>query len=181
MAKTQIGQGLELDRQRVSLVELTRKVVEDQRRTTNKHHIQLFVESPELTGFWDATRLERVVTNLVSNAFKYSPDGGEIEVTISQEKRDGEDIAVVRVRDHGLGIPTAEIPRIFDRFYRASNARSKVGGIGVGLASAKQIVEQHGGTIEVESEEGLGSTFTIKLPTRYDLRCIDAEKTNRAP
>jgi signal transduction histidine kinase len=70
---------------------------------------------------------------------------------------------VLSVRDEGIGIPADDLPRIFDRFHRSRNVR-RVSGTGIGLSSTLQIVEQHGGTIEVESEEGVGSTFTLRLP-----------------
>jgi signal transduction histidine kinase len=72
--------------------------------------------------------------------------------------------AVLAVRDEGIGIPAADLPRVFERFYRASNAASQVRGTGLGLAGVRQIVEEHGGTIEVVSTEGRGSTFTVRLP-----------------
>jgi signal transduction histidine kinase len=72
--------------------------------------------------------------------------------------------AVLRVRDQGIGIPPADLPRIFERFYRATNVAGQIQGSGIGLAGSRQVVEQHGGTIVVESREGAGSTFTVRLP-----------------
>jgi signal transduction histidine kinase len=118
--------------------------------------------------------LERVLGNLLSNAIKYSPDGGEIAVTVEVEGRkgggtegggDGEgEWAVLTVRDEGVGIPAGEVPKLFERFFRASNVAGRIAGTGVGLAGARQIVAQHGGTIAVASEEGRGSAFTVRLP-----------------
>jgi signal transduction histidine kinase len=71
---------------------------------------------------------------------------------------------VVRVRDRGLGIPAADLPYVFERFHRASNVSGQIGGTGLGLAGARHIVEQHGGSIGVESEEGRGTTVTVRLP-----------------
>jgi signal transduction histidine kinase len=101
-----------------------------------------------------------VLSNLLDNAVKYSPDGGPISVRVA---RDGE-WAVLEVADHGIGIPSSDSMRIFERFQRASNVERRIGGTGIGLASARHIVESHGGTIAVRSEEGAGSTFVIRLP-----------------
>ncbi|HEV2125337.1 MAG TPA: HAMP domain-containing sensor histidine kinase, partial [Chloroflexota bacterium] len=117
-------------------------------------------ECPSIIGNWDAPRIERVVDNLLSNALKYSPDGGEILVRVTRE----EGCAILSVRDQGVGIPAPDLPRIFDRFTRARNVIGRFGGSGIGLAASHQVVTQHGGQILVESEEGNGSIFTIRLP-----------------
>jgi two-component system phosphate regulon sensor histidine kinase PhoR len=110
----------------------------------------------------DAARLGQVVVNLVHNAVKFSPDGGD--VTVAVRNVDGE--AVVSIADHGVGIPRAAQPRIFERFYKVDRARvrGETGGTGLGLAIARHIVEQHGGRIWVESTEGAGSTFSFAVP-----------------
>jgi signal transduction histidine kinase len=102
-----------------------------------------------------------VVKNLVSNAIKYSPSGGRIDVVIRQ---DGESL-VLSIADQGLGIPSEDIPYLFTKFYRAGIAqRSGIGGTGLGLALAKEAVEVHHGTISVESEVGIGTRFIVTLP-----------------
>jgi signal transduction histidine kinase len=114
---------------------------------------------------WDAVRLARVLDNLVGNAIKYSPEGGPIVVTISRETTAaGTRWAVLSVRDQGVGIPPSDLPHVFERFYRGRNITAEIAGTGIGLASARQIVEQHTGTISVESHAGQGSTFTVRLP-----------------
>jgi signal transduction histidine kinase len=113
---------------------------------------------------WDPTRLERVIANLLNNAVKYSPEGGDIELSLSRQEGDGEMCAVLRVRDHGIGVPAADLPHIFERFRRAGNVEGRISGTGLGLASARHIVEQHGGVISVESREGEGALFTVRLP-----------------
>ena len=121
--------------------------------------VEIFTElSPlEITG--DSERLAQVVTNLLTNAIQYNlPDG---EVRVKLESQNG--LAVLTVSDTGAGIPTEDLPRVFERFYRADKSRS-TGGNGLGLAIAKAIVEAHGGTIEVASEENAGTTFTVRLP-----------------
>ena len=111
-------------------------------------------------GVWDARRLGRVLSNLLDNAIKYSPQGGPIEVRLA---RDGQ-WASLEVADHGLGIPIDQQDRVFERFQRASNVLTRIGGTGIGLASVRHILESHGGFITVTSQEGAGSTFTVRLP-----------------
>ena len=122
---------------------------------------------PSVRG--DAARLGQVVVNLVHNAIKFSPDGGE--VTIRTGVEDGQ--VKVSIEDHGIGIPRAAIDRIFERFYKVDRARLRAeagGGTGLGLAIARHVVEQHGGRIWVESREGAGSTFAFTLPAADESR-----------
>jgi len=107
----------------------------------------------------DRTRLEQVAANLIDNALKYTPAGGRVDVEVLA---DGER-ARIRVRDTGLGIRPDELPRIWDRLFRGDTSRSERG-LGLGLSLVKAVVEAHGGTVEVESEPGQGSVFTISLP-----------------
>jgi len=117
--------------------------------------------SPNLpTVLADAERAQQVITNLVHNAIKFTPSGGQ--VTLSAQPV-GEEM-ILSVRDTGVGIPADDLPRIFERFYKADRARSG-GGTGLGLAIAKHIVQAHGGRIWAESVEGKGSTFYVALPT----------------
>jgi signal transduction histidine kinase len=110
-----------------------------------------------------------VVSNLLSNAVKYSPAGGSVDVVVDRFDDAGKRWATVRVVDRGIGIAEKDRARIFEWFGRGKNAiRAGVQGIGIGLAGARRIVEQHGGSMEVESEENQGSTFTVRLP--LDLR-----------
>ncbi len=110
----------------------------------------------------DRDRLKQVLLNLVGNAIQYTPQGGEVILSLAKI---GEQARII-VRDTGPGIPAEDLPFIFERFYRAekSRTRSKAGGFGLGLSIAQWIVENHGGTIEVESKEGGGTTFAIWLP-----------------
>jgi two-component system, OmpR family, phosphate regulon sensor histidine kinase PhoR len=108
----------------------------------------------------DEARLGQVIVNLVHNAVKFSPDGGEVRVTVGRTP-DAVEVAVV---DHGIGIAPADRDRVFERFYKADRARVRGGGTGLGLAIARHIVEGHGGRIRVESEEGRGSTFSFTIP-----------------
>ena len=131
----------------------------------DRQGVTLRVEAPDglppIRG--DAARLGQVVVNLVHNAVKFSPDGGEILVRAGHE---GTDI-VTSIQDHGVGIPRDAQDRVFERFYKVDRARMRAeagGGTGLGLAIARHVVEQHGGRIWVESSEGSGSTFSFALP-----------------
>jgi two-component system phosphate regulon sensor histidine kinase PhoR len=109
----------------------------------------------------DEDRLGQVLVNLLHNAVKFSPNGGEIVVGVS-EMDSG---VVVSVRDPGIGVPRADMARIFERFYKVDRARVRGrGGTGLGLSIARHVVEMHGGRIWVESEEGEGSTFSFAIP-----------------
>ena len=126
------------------------------------HGIRLSVSCPpELKALLSSSLMEQAVVNLLDNAIKYSEDGNEVSVTAEAA---GERI-VIRVRDRGCGIEKKHLPRLFERFYRVDNARSrKLGGTGLGLAIVKHIVLAHGGEVRVTSTPGAGSEFTIDLP-----------------
>ena len=109
----------------------------------------------------DAVKLQQVIYNVIDNAIKYTPRGGEVHCAVSRSGR----MAVLRIADTGEGIPAEDLPHIFDRFYRVDKARSReTGGTGLGLSIVKQIVLSHGGSITPESTLGKGTTFTIQLP-----------------
>ena len=109
----------------------------------------------------DPDKLSQAVINLLSNALKYTPAGGAVDVSVDVSPSGTE----IRVADTGIGIPSQDIPRVFERFYRADNSRSRAtGGAGIGLSIAKAIVESHGGTISAASQPGRGSEFLITLP-----------------
>lgn len=113
--------------------------------------------------FWDEDRINEVLGNLLSNAFKFTPRDGAVDLEVTSS---GERVTVV-VRDSGAGIETEQIPRIFDKFFQANNqAQAATKGTGLGLAIAKEVVEAHGGTISAESVLGKGSAFTVKLPVK---------------
>jgi signal transduction histidine kinase len=112
----------------------------------------------------DADRIEQVLVNLLDNAIKYSPEGERITVAIDEGSPTPEMVSVA-VRDRGLGIPAGDLPRVFERFYRVDQARSRDrGGSGLGLSIAKAIVQAHGGEITLRSEEGQGTTVRFTLP-----------------
>jgi two-component system OmpR family sensor kinase len=111
----------------------------------------------------DPLRIEQVLTNLVDNAIKHSPQGGAIDVSLS---RVGEEQVEVVVRDHGPGVPPQHRAHIFERFYQANSTMGYSAGMGLGLYISREIVELHGGTIEAQFPEGGGSRFVVRLPAR---------------
>jgi signal transduction histidine kinase len=155
--------GLALSRSPVDLAEVAQRVIDEHRSLSSNHELRLVRHGVERIGQWDARRLERVVGNLISNAIKYSPNGGEIVVTVGEEHDNGQVLASVSVRDCGLGIRPDELDRVFRRFERGSNV-ADIPGNGIGLAYARDVAAQHGGAITVTSELGQGSTFTLRLP-----------------
>jgi signal transduction histidine kinase len=164
VARLRMGGRLVLERHPTDLVALAVLMAAEAGITTNRHEVTVQSDVGSLVGQWDAFRLERVIGNLLTNAIKYSPDGGEIRIEIRREERDGAPWAVMMVRDRGLGIPAADLPRVFERFHRGRNVLGRIRGAGIGLFGARQIVMQHGGEIGVESREGEGSAFTVALP-----------------
>lgn len=164
LSRLQTGQGLQLNRRPVDLVALVSHTVAEYGEEADSDRFTVQSQTPQLVGTWDADRLERVLSNLLSNAMKYSPGSAPITVAVRTEEAGGTKWAVLSVQDRGIGIPPEDLPHIFERFHRGRNVGRETLGTGIGLAGAKQIVEQHGGMIEVASEEGAGSTFTIRLP-----------------
>ncbi len=164
VARLQAGRSLTLERRPTDLVALARQVVAEYQPANPSHRLSVETPAPALVGLWDSFRLERVLDNLLSNAVKYSPHGGPIDVRVRQERDD----AVLEVVDHGLGIPAAALPRLFERFHRADNVGATQG-TGLGLVGVRRIVEEHGGTVDIHSQEGQGTTVTIRLPREQEL------------
>ena len=124
----------------------------------------------------DGDRIEQVLVNLLTNAIKYSPQGGEIEVIVREQME--RQAALISIRDQGIGIPQAEQARIFGRFFRASNAEAiLISGTGLGLYLCRELVLQHEGQIWFESQEGAGSTFFVRLPLMSDYLRIRCRRT----
>ena len=160
---SRIQQGrLELRQEVVDLVSLVEQVLDRfDCAAERKPAPQISLEAaPTIIGAWDPSRLDQVVTNLISNALKYSPEGSEVRVSLQQSNSH----AVLVVSDQGIGIAPDDRKRLFQPFVRSDVARSSVGGSGLGLYITARIVEQHGGDIRVQSEPGNGSTFTVLLP-----------------
>jgi PAS domain S-box-containing protein len=162
MARLQAGV-LELHPEPADLVPLVQRVVTQLQLTTERHTIILVPSVERLVLSIDPRRMEQVFSNLVSNAIKYSPEGGPIEVTIAEDSERQE--ALLSVRDHGIGIPSQQQAQIFQRSVQADNTRAYgIEGTGLGLYLCRALVERHGGRIWCESVEGQGSTFFIALP-----------------
>jgi len=155
------------------LVALVQRTVEHVRMTTSHHTLTMVTTLPSLVVDADPVRIERVLSNLIGNAIKYSPEGGPVEITLS-EAGDAQE-ASVSIRDHGIGIPEKDQARIFGQFARASNAESYgIGGTGLGLYLCRELVERHHGRIWFESWEGQGTTFFVALPHTCDVTGFEA-------
>lgn len=139
-------------------------------------HVQLFQDNGITLSFENETGhqkfmaeldpdlIREAMVNLISNALRYTPDGGTVWVRVGRDRRN----VRLSVQDTGMGIAKEDIPRVFSRFWRSDASRERVaGGLGVGLALTKEIVDRHNGTITVDSEEGVGTTFTLKLPITH--------------
>jgi two-component system, sensor histidine kinase and response regulator len=161
LSQNQPGE-MAVDLRTADLADIAASVVEEMRPEAQRKHIDLTFSATAMPRFAvDPARIAQLLGNLISNAVKFTPEGGKAEVGLGME---GEQ-AVLAVTDTGVGIPAADRERIFERFYRTEIAtREVIPGTGLGLAIAKDIVAAHHGTIEVDSDEGRGSTFTIRLP-----------------
>lgn len=156
---------LVIDKTVLDVNDLVGRAVAETQLTTERHTIT-FTAAPEpLPVRGDALRLEQMLQNLLQNAIKYSPRGGTVTVGCAHVDQ----MAVITVCDEGIGIPAAAQLKLFDRFYRADNADPlHISGMGIGLYVVQEIVAQHGGTIAVTSAEGVGSTFTVRIPLTHD-------------
>jgi signal transduction histidine kinase len=176
LSRLDLGQ-MTLEQTSVDLVALLSSVVEQQ-TTTPRHTIRLCLDLPSLTVEGDYTRLEQVMVNLVSNAVKYSPEGGEVVVSLSRQDTEidfsqavcGSKVrvpppyALISVYDQGIGIELEMQQQLFNRFYRAREAARLAAGQGLGLYICAEVVRMHGGALCVESAPGEGSTFRLVLP-----------------
>ena len=146
----------------ILLSDLVLQAIDESRLTAESREIKIeFIRNNEVTILGDESQLEMAISNLIENAINYSPN--KTTVVVSLNKADG--LAELKVKDQGIGISDENIERIFERFYRVDPARSRAtGGTGLGLSIVKHIITNHGGDITVWSEEGEGSTFTMRLP-----------------
>ncbi|MFN0073389.1 MAG: ATP-binding protein [Chloroflexota bacterium] len=162
LAYLAINRDLAMQLQPTDLAVLARDTVADYQERSESHTVRLETDG-DLVGTVDGPRLQRVLENLLSNALKYSPDGGEILVRIRRVEQSGSPWGVFEVIDHGVGIPAEDLPRIFDRYSRGGNVGG-IKGTGLGLAGVRQIILQHGGTIDITSDVGRGTTVIVTVP-----------------
>jgi signal transduction histidine kinase len=151
---------MKLDRKPTDLVPLLNEVTELYQYVAEEKKIAVSVEAtPPCEALVDASRIRQVFANLLDNAIKYTGEGGQVRITA----RNGSNSTVIKVRDNGVGISAVEQPKIWDRLYRGDKSRSQRG-LGLGLSLVKAIVTAHGGHVEVSSQLGFGSEFTVHLP-----------------
>jgi len=168
---------LELVRGDLAFDELVREAAQEARAQLPSPAVDLRLDLSPATVRGNASLLSEAVSNLVTNAICYNHADGQVEVRLRSE-RDG---VILQVADRGPGIPAEALPRIFERFFRVDHARERErGGAGLGLAITRCIVQAHGGTIEVESLLGAGTTFTVRLPAAEPAACIVTIETATA-
>jgi signal transduction histidine kinase len=162
-ARIEAGHDLPLQLQPTDLLELTCEVVQEQSpRSRDRFRIQC-----EGSDFWlmcDPSRISRVIANLLSNALKYSPSDSRIDLDVRRHTEAGCQWLLLTVCDHGIGIPHADLPHVFERFRRGSNTSDEALGMGLGLAGVRSIVEQHRGHVVIESEQGVGTAVYVYFP-----------------
>jgi PAS domain S-box-containing protein len=162
MARDRGHAGVPFEPEPMDLVELAHRCAEEV-RTSAGRDVQVEAAAETVVGLWDPRGIERVVSNLLTNAIKYSPHGGQVRVRVERVEEDATPHARLVVQDEGIGIPATDLSQIFERYRRGRNV-GKIAGTGIGLTGAKQIVERHGGAIDVASTEGAGTRVTVSLP-----------------
>lgn len=178
MATMREGDSVPLHASQLDIVSVVRETVERHQRLADEHQFVLDATPDSVHGLWDATRLGRVLDNLIGNAIKYSPGGGPITVRVRQAALDPESAAqtanqystregvLLTVEDNGIGIGADDLPHVLERFRRGGNVPDAVLGSGIGLTSVAQVVHQHGGTIDIASRLGAGTRVSVWLPLR---------------
>ena len=164
VARMEAGR-LDLQLAPVDLGQLAQLATAQAQATTTRHTIRVEIAEQPMIHAWDGDRIRQILINLLTNAIKYSPDGGEVVVRVADDPEGQQ--ATVSVIDGGLGIAPDILPRLFSRFYRAEASLTAGEGLGLGLYISRSLVVAHGGRIWVDSTPGAGSTFTFTLP--YDV------------
>ncbi|MGV8905455.1 MAG: ATP-binding protein [Acetobacterium sp.] len=155
------SENLKLNKAPIKLIELAKKAASNFEVEINNKDLKVSIDGDASNISGDSDRISQVFINLLSNAVKYTPEGGVINITVSELAQ----AMKISIKDNGIGIPENELPFIFERFYRADKSRNRMtGGSGIGLAIVKSIVTAHGGSVEVESRLNEGSCFIVILP-----------------
>ncbi len=178
VSRIESGRALQMNWSLFEPLVVIEKVLQAQRSYTDKHRLILDFsgEVPQLLG--DSDKFDQILTNLFSNAIKYSPAGGEVRVVVDAGERD----LTLRVSDQGIGIPRDKLPRVFEKFERVDNRDTRqAGGTGIGLFLVKHLVEQHEGEISIESEVGKGSTFIVRMPLRPQIALDEMKEHDKNP
>ncbi len=149
-----------LETEPVDLAAHVRETVAQHDEISASHHLVAALPDGPVLVPANVGKLERAIHNLIVNAIKYSPDGGTITIGLEADA----DEARISVADEGIGIPASDLAHVFERFHRGSNVAGRTSGLGLGLISVKRAIEAHGGRVEVDSTEGVGTTFTVHLP-----------------
>ncbi len=150
----------------IALRPIVENLVQENKTYANSKNITLKLDAPDeaLVIHADPGKIERVVGELIGNAVKYSSEGGSIDVSIQHQENN----AVLTVKDSGIGMSKEELNKIWDRFYRTPTSQNLARGSGLGLSITKELVEMHGGEIQVDSEQGKGSAFIVTLPLKKE-------------
>lgn len=167
ISRIEQGSAMQMNWQAVDVMAITEKVLTAQRAYAREHLLASDFPADFPTIEADPDKIDQILTNLVSNAIKYSPSGGTVRVSGRRSEGDGPEAVDLRISDEGMGISREHLSKIFENFYRVDNRDNReIGGTGIGLALVKALVEGHGGTVLPESELGRGTTFIVTLPVR---------------
>jgi len=181
LARFEAG-GISMQQENVAVDELFDRVSERHAKTAHDKNVEIVIEPHDenIRMVGDSHRLEQALQNLAANALRHTPPGGVVRLGAGRE---GGRVRLT-VADNGLGIPPEHLPRVFDRFYKADQARFQSGGSGLGLSIVKAIIERHGGTVAVHSTQGVETVFEIVLPERLAadaLATVERSKVEKAP
>jgi PAS domain S-box-containing protein len=176
IARIEAGESLKPDYGHVDVLGLAKKVLLIQKQSTHKHELVLDAKGDIPNIIADQDKLDQILTNLISNAIKYSPDGGQVTLHIEAKDKEIE----ICVEDQGIGIPPEHVGKVFDRFHRVhTEDNRRIYGTGLGLFLVKHLVEQiHKGRVWVESEVGVGSKFFVRLPIELEIESEDSIRTS---
>jgi signal transduction histidine kinase len=163
LARIEARRGSDFELERLDLAAVAATRVADHRPPDGRQAPRVDAAAQPLPVRADAQKLQQALLNILSNAYKYSPAGGEVEIAFHRDERDGRVRHGVSVRDHGIGLSTEQRARVFERFYRA-DASGNIPGTGLGMSIVKEIVELHGGSVEIDSAAGEGTCMTVWLP-----------------